>query len=162
MRIRRFNEKLADDDYKFAEAFSGSVSHDILDYLQQVIDETNLKSNRDEVLNSIFNAKEVSKYLNFNSEIEKLENQIEELHKSADKIEIEATSKAVFLFQEKLLFADFPSFYRIYMDRTGSGGFEEGQEKYTFYDIHPKILNKYRTEIEKKVIVFLSSSRFDM
>ena len=87
---------------------------------------------------------------------------MEELHKNKDYYELDATSEAVYLFQEKLIFKDFASLYNLYLDRTGSGGYEEGGETYSFDDRHPRILEKYREEIDKRLKVFLSSNRFDL
>jgi len=126
MRIVKFNEKLSTAEVEFAESFKGSLSGDITDYILTVYKETKLPK---EEINDIFNSKYIEKYLSVDQDIQKLEKQIENLTKNKDYYELDATSEAVYLLQEKLIFKDFASLYRLYMDRRGSGGFDPDNDE---------------------------------
>jgi len=126
MRIVKFNEKLSTAEVEFAESFKGSLSGDITDYILTVYKETKLPK---EEINDIFNSKSIEKYLSVDQDIQKLEKQIENLTKNKDYYELDATSEAVYLLQEKLIFKDFASLYRLYMDRRGSGGFDPDNDE---------------------------------
>ena len=97
MKILKFNEKLSTAEVEFAENFKGSLV-DIMDYLLTVYKETKLSKTD---VNDILNSKAVETYLSVDQEIQKLEKQVEELHKNKDYYELDATSEAVYMVGQR-------------------------------------------------------------